>query len=69
MQHSHNLEIYASQVKPTGDYYTSGHLVLSHLGLAFVLMLRPFSTKLVMFPDFAFLISFGISISLKTTEV
>ena len=31
--------------------YSSGHLVLSHLGLAFVLMLRPFFPKLVMSTD------------------
>ena len=29
-------------------------MALSHLGLAFVLMLRPFSHKLVMFSDFEF---------------
>ena len=32
--------------QPTEDAYTSGHLVLSHLGLAFVLMLRPFFPNL-----------------------
>ena len=31
--------------------YSSGHLVLSHLGLAFVLMLRPFFPELVMSTD------------------
>ena len=30
---------------------SSGHLVLSHLGLAFVLMLRPFFPELVMSTD------------------
>ena len=30
---------------------TTGHLVLSHLGLAFVLMLRPFFPELVMSTD------------------
>ena len=35
----------------TGDAYSSGHLVLSHLGLAFVLMLRPFFPELVMSTD------------------
>ena len=38
------------------------HLVLSHLGLAFVLMLRPFSPELVMFSDFEFWTSLGTSI-------
>ena len=33
---------------PTGGACSSGHLVLSHLGLAFVLMLRPFFLELVM---------------------
>ena len=35
----------------TEDAYSSGHLVLSHLGLAFVLMLRPFFPELVMSTD------------------
>ena len=34
--------------KPTENAYSSGHLVLSHLGLAFVLMLRQFIPELVM---------------------
>ena len=33
------------------DAYSSGHLVLSHLGLAFVLMLIPFFPELVMSMD------------------
>ena len=37
--------------QPTEDAYSSGHLVLSHLGLAFVLMLRPFFPELVMSTD------------------
>ena len=37
--------------EPTEDAYSSGHLVLSHLGLALVLMLRPFSPYLVMSTD------------------
>ena len=36
---------------PTEDAYSSGHLVLSHLGLAFVLMLIPFFPELVMSTD------------------
>ena len=36
---------------PTEDVYSSGHLVLSHLGLAFVLMLRPIFPELVMSTD------------------
>ena len=35
----------------TTDAYSSGHLVLSHLGLAFVLMLRPFFPELVISTD------------------
>ena len=35
----------------TVDAYSSRHPVLSHLGLAFVLMLRPFFPELVMFTD------------------
>ena len=38
-----------------------GHMVLSHLGLAFVLMLSPFSPELVMFPDLEFRSSLGTS--------
>ena len=37
--------------KVKGQGYSSGHLVLSHLGLAFVLMLRPFFPELVMSTD------------------
>ena len=37
---------------PTEDAYSSGHLVLSYFGLASVLMLRPISHELVLFPDF-----------------
>ena len=37
--------------KPTEDAYSSGHLVLSHLGLAFVLMLSSFFPELVMSMD------------------
>ena len=37
------------------------NLVLSYLGLAFVLMLRPFSPDLVMFSDFEFWTSLGTS--------
>ena len=33
------------------DAYSSGHLVLSHLGLAFVLMLRPLISVVVMSTD------------------
>ena len=40
--------------KPTEDAYSSDHLILSHFGLAFVLMLRPCSPGLVMFSDFEF---------------
>ena len=36
---------------PTEDAYSSRHLVLSHLGLALVLMLRPFFPELVMSTD------------------
>ena len=39
------------------DAYSSGYLVLSRVGLVFVLMLRPFSHELVMFSDFEFRIS------------
>ena len=35
----------------TPGVYSSGHLVLSHLGLAFVLMLRPFFPELVISTD------------------
>ena len=38
-------------LKCTSYAYSSGHLVLSHLGLAFVLMLRPFFSELVMSTD------------------
>ena len=36
--------------------------MLSHLGLAFVLMLRPYSPEFVMFPYFAFWTTLGTSI-------
>ena len=49
---------------PTEDAFFSRHLVLSHLGLTFVLMLRPFSPELVMFSDFEFRTSHGTSILL-----
>ena len=35
-----------------GDAYPSGHLVLSHFETGCVLMLRPISPELVLFPDF-----------------
>ena len=38
-----------------------GHLVLSHLGLASVLIQRPFSPELAIFPDFEFQTSIGTS--------
>ena len=41
--------------KPTQDAYSTGHLVLSHVGLAFVLMLKPFFSEHVMFPNFVLL--------------
>ena len=40
--------------KPTEDAYSSGHLVLSYLGLTCVPMLRPVFLKLIMFKDFKF---------------
>ena len=43
-------------------YSSSGRPVLSHLGLAFVLMLRPFSPGLVMFSDFEYRTSLVTSI-------
>ena len=39
---------------PTEDVYTSGHLVLFHFGLAYVLMLRPVPPEPVMYPDCKF---------------
>ena len=44
--------------------YSSGHLVLSHLGLVFVQMLRPFSPELATFLDFQFRTSLSASILL-----
>ena len=38
-------------LRKTEDAYSSGHLVLSNLGLAFVLMLRPFFPEHVMSTD------------------
>ena len=37
---------------PTEDAYSSGHLILSPFGRACVLMSRPISPELVLFPDF-----------------
>ena len=45
--------------------YSFGHLVLSHLAHVCVLMLRPFSAELVMFPNFEFLTPLDTSILLK----
>ena len=39
---------------PTDDTGSPGYLILSHLGLAKVLMLRPVFQTLVMFPEFKF---------------
>ena len=39
------------KILPREDAFSSGHLVLSHLGLAFVHMLRPFFPELVIFTD------------------
>ena len=44
--------------------YSSGHLVLSNWGLAFVQMSRPFSPELVMFPVLEFRKSLGTYILL-----
>ena len=49
------------QVQPKEDAYSSGHLVLTLLGLAFDLMLRPFYPDLVMFSDFEFRSLYGTS--------
>ena len=43
--------------KPTEDAYSSEHLVLSHLGLVFVLMLRLFFPELVMSANYLSFIS------------
>ena len=45
----------------TGDAYSSGHLVPSHSGLAYVLLVEtnPFLELVVIFPDYALRISFG----------
>ena len=47
------------------DASSSGHLVLPHLGLPFVLMLRPFIDELVMFLDFELRTSLCTSILLS----
>ena len=47
---------------------SSGLLVLSYLGLAFVLMLVPFSPDQVLFLDFEFRTSVGTSILLRCTS-
>ena len=41
---------------PTGDAYSSGHMVPSHFGLAYVLLVEtnPFPGLVVIFPDYAF---------------
>ena len=46
-----NILTWEKMLNATEDAYSSGHLVLSHLGLAFVLMLRPFFPELVMSTD------------------
>ena len=52
----------------TEDAYSSWHLVLFHLGLAFVLMLRPFTPGLVMFSDFEFRTSLSTSFLLNPID-
>ena len=47
MKYKEDEEVYHKKAPA----YSSGHLVLSHLGLAFVLMLRPFFPELVMSTD------------------
>ena len=59
-----SIEHYNGCGQQTEDVYYSGHLVLSHLGLAFVLMLIPFSPELVLFSDFEFRTSLETSILL-----
>ena len=49
--------------------YSFRHLVLSHFGLAFVLMLRLFSPELVVFSDFEFRTFIGTSILHLTIPV
>ena len=46
---------------PTGDAYSSGHLVPSHLGLAYVLLVEtnPFSERVVIFLHCALRTSLG----------
>ena len=44
--------IWSCNIMERETAYSSGHLVLSHLGLAFVLMLRPFFPELVMSMSF-----------------
>ena len=45
----------------TGDAYSSGHLVPSHLRLAYILLveINLFPELVVIFPDYAFRISLG----------
>ena len=46
---------------PTGDAYSFGHLVPSHLGLAYVLLVEtnPFPEPVIIFPDYALRTSLG----------
>ena len=56
---------FVDYIRKFKDAYSSGHLVLSHLRLAFVLMLRPFFPELVMSTDlFEFRTSLSTSILL-----
>ena len=48
------------RLQPTEDANSSKHLVLSHLGLAFVPMLRPVSPELLIFPDIEVRTSVGL---------
>ena len=57
---------------PTGDAFYSGHLVPSHLGLAYVLIVEtnPFPELVVIFPDYALRTSLGtFSILLTLLEM
>ena len=54
---------------PTKDACTSEHLIFSHVGLAFILMLRQVAPELVMFPEFEFQTSLSTRILLSDIPV
>ena len=55
--------------QPTGDTYSSRHLVISNLGFTFLLNMIPVSSDLKIIPDFEFRTNLRTSFCVYTTEL